>query len=113
LLLAAHRSLSPNDSVRPRQNVRWNRYADLLRGLEIDHQLKLRRLFYRKIGGFRKRLPKAPAILDFRFWILDWDSISIQKIGSNICYSCIGPVIEKRPVRVRSTGRQSKIENVI
>jgi hypothetical protein len=28
----------------------WNRKAQCLRGLEVDHQLELRRLLYRKIG---------------------------------------------------------------
>src|SRR5262249_54197047 len=29
----------------------WNREAEYLRGLEIDHELELRRLFDRKLGG--------------------------------------------------------------
>jgi hypothetical protein len=30
--------------IRPRQHIRRNRYADLFRGLQIDDELKLRRL---------------------------------------------------------------------
>src|SRR5262245_11313180 len=40
-----------NDFRRPRQYVRWNRYANLLRRLEIDHKLEPGRLFHRQIGG--------------------------------------------------------------
>jgi hypothetical protein len=36
---------------RPRQHIRWNREADLVGGFQIDHQLKLGRLFDRKISG--------------------------------------------------------------
>ena len=42
---------SSNYSVRPVQHRLRNRQADLLRRLEIDHQLELRRLLYRQIGG--------------------------------------------------------------
>jgi hypothetical protein len=35
----------------PRQHIRWNREADLVGGFQIDHQLKLGRLFDRKISG--------------------------------------------------------------
>ena len=42
---------SSNHSIRPRQHVRWYRQADLLRGLKIDHQLKLHRLLDWKISG--------------------------------------------------------------
>jgi hypothetical protein len=35
---------SSNYSVRSRQHIRWNREADLLRGFQVDHQFKLRRL---------------------------------------------------------------------
>ena len=38
------------DSIRPRQHIRRNRQADLLGGLEIDHKLKLHRLFDWQIG---------------------------------------------------------------
>ena len=41
-----------DDSVRPRQHVRRDREADLLGGLEIEHQIELDRLLYREIGGF-------------------------------------------------------------
>ena len=41
-----------NDFIRPHQHVRRNRQADLLRGFEIDDELKLFRLLYGKIGGF-------------------------------------------------------------
>src|SRR4029434_11163702 len=37
--------------VRPREHLPRNRYADFLRLLEIDHQLKLRRLLDGKIGS--------------------------------------------------------------
>ena len=39
--------------VRPRHHVRRNRQTDLLRRLEIDHQLELRRSFHRQISGLR------------------------------------------------------------
>src|SRR5690348_15799745 len=42
---------SPDDPVRSRQYVRRDREADLLGGLQIDHQLELRWLLDRKIGG--------------------------------------------------------------
>src|ERR1041385_742260 len=35
--------------VRPRQHVRRNREADLLRGFQVDHELELRRLFDGKV----------------------------------------------------------------
>jgi hypothetical protein len=37
-------------SIRPIQHRLRNREADLLRGLEIDHQLKLRRLLHRQVS---------------------------------------------------------------
>ena len=37
--------------VRPGEHLRRNRQADLLRRLQIDHQLELRRLLYRQITG--------------------------------------------------------------
>jgi hypothetical protein len=40
----------PNHLVRPRQHIRRNRQAELLGGLEIDHQLELDRLLDGKIG---------------------------------------------------------------
>jgi hypothetical protein len=42
---------SLDNFIRSRQHVRRYRQADLLRGLEIDHQLKFRRLLHRQIGG--------------------------------------------------------------
>src|SRR5439155_11175510 len=39
-------------SVRQRHHVRRNRQANLLGSLEIDYELKLRRLLHRQIGGF-------------------------------------------------------------
>ena len=41
---------SPNDFVRSCQHVRWNRQAKCLRGLQIDHELELRRLLHRQVG---------------------------------------------------------------
>ena len=38
-------------SIRSRQHIWRNREADLLGRFEIDHQLKLCRLFDRKVGG--------------------------------------------------------------
>ena len=43
-------NLSSDDSVRPPQHLLRNRQADLLRRLEIDHQLELRRLLHRQVG---------------------------------------------------------------
>jgi hypothetical protein len=44
-LLTAHRSLSFDHPIRPRQHVRRNGQADLLGSFEIDYQLELCRLF--------------------------------------------------------------------
>ena len=42
ILASLLRSLASLDHlVRPRQHVRWNRQADLLRGFKIDDQLEL------------------------------------------------------------------------
>src|SRR5438105_2165688 len=38
--------------IRPRQHLRRNRHADLLRGFEIDSKLKLHRLLYGQVSGF-------------------------------------------------------------
>src|SRR5207245_2404882 len=38
--------------VRPEQHRLRNRHADLLCRFQIDHQLELRRLLYRKVCGF-------------------------------------------------------------
>src|SRR5262249_3084903 len=51
----------------------------------------------------RKQLRKAPPILDFRFWILDYRKKN-PDIAPRILYSFSSPPIENR---------QSKIENVI
>jgi hypothetical protein len=32
--------------IRPRQHIRWDRYADLLRRLEVDNELELGRLLH-------------------------------------------------------------------
>jgi len=40
-----------DDLVRSHQHVRWNRPADLLRGLESDYELKLRGLLDGQVGG--------------------------------------------------------------
>jgi hypothetical protein len=40
--------------IRPRQHIRRNCHADLLRGLEIDYELELRRLFYWKFPSTRR-----------------------------------------------------------
>ena len=45
--------VSPNNSVRSRQHIRWNREADLLGRLETDHQLELRGLLHGQISRFR------------------------------------------------------------
>src|SRR5437867_2033466 len=44
--------ISFDHSVRQRHHVRRNRQANLLGSLEIDYELKLRRLLHRQIGGF-------------------------------------------------------------
>jgi hypothetical protein len=46
-----HSPFSLDHLVRPRQHIRRNRKTDLLRCLEIDHQLELHWLLYRKISG--------------------------------------------------------------
>ena len=45
------RLFSLDQLVRPGEHVRRDREADLLRRLEIDHELKLGRLLDRKVGG--------------------------------------------------------------
>ena len=42
--LLRYSELSFDDFIRPHQHVRRNRYTDLLSRLEIDDELKLRRL---------------------------------------------------------------------
>src|SRR5262249_5014633 len=42
--------LSLDHLIRSRQHVRWNRQADLLRSLQIEHKLELHRLLDRKVG---------------------------------------------------------------
>jgi len=42
---------SPNHSIRTHQHVRRDRQANLLRGLEVDYELKLHRLLHRQVGG--------------------------------------------------------------
>src|SRR5215831_19225443 len=41
-----------NDFIRPRQHIRRNRQADLLRRLEVDDQLELCRLLDWQVRGF-------------------------------------------------------------
>src|SRR5262249_22268517 len=41
----------PNHLIRSRQYIRRNCQADLLGGLEIDHELELHRLLHGEIGG--------------------------------------------------------------
>src|SRR4249920_3398361 len=40
-----------NHLIRPHQYIRRNRDADLLRGYQVNHELKLRGLFYWQVGG--------------------------------------------------------------
>ena len=47
------------------QHVRWNRQVDLLRRLEVDHQLKLRGLLHRQIGGGCARAQPADSRIFF------------------------------------------------
>ena len=49
----ATRSAHLNHPIRPRQHIRRNRQADLLRRFEIDDKLELLRLFDGKISGLR------------------------------------------------------------
>src|SRR5437867_8354269 len=49
--MTVYRSL--NDLIGPLQERLRDRQPERLRGLEIDHQLKLRGLFHREIGGLR------------------------------------------------------------
>ena len=37
--------------IRSRQHIRRNRQTDLLRGFQVDHQLKLRGLLHWQVGG--------------------------------------------------------------
>src|SRR5262249_43610218 len=49
--LLRHSSFRLSDHlVRSHQHLRWNRQADLLRGLEIDYEFEFRRLLHREIG---------------------------------------------------------------
>jgi hypothetical protein len=43
--------MSSDYFIRSDQNVWWNRYADLLRRLQIDHHLKFRWLLDGQVGG--------------------------------------------------------------
>src|SRR5262245_27231396 len=47
-----HLEVSLNNLVRSRQHIRWNRETDLLRGLQIDQQLELRRLLDWQVSRF-------------------------------------------------------------
>src|SRR5215831_15120663 len=38
--------------VRPRQYIGWNRNSNLLSGYQVNHELKLRGLFYWQVGRF-------------------------------------------------------------
>jgi hypothetical protein len=42
-----------DDLIRAQQHRLRDREAERLRGLEVDHQLELRRLLDRKVGGLR------------------------------------------------------------
>jgi hypothetical protein len=42
-----------DDFIRPEQHIRRNRHTDLLRRLEINHQLKPCRLLHRQVGRLR------------------------------------------------------------
>ncbi len=50
-LLYARGVRSPNHLIRPRQDIRGNRHADLLGGFQIDDELKLRRLLDGNVAG--------------------------------------------------------------
>ena len=43
---------SLNHLIRPREQVDWNCQSDLFRCLQVDHELKLRRLLHRQISRF-------------------------------------------------------------
>src|SRR5215471_9312919 len=53
VLITQSSALLPNNPVCSRQLAGWNRKADLLRWLEIDHQLEFGRLLDRQVGGLR------------------------------------------------------------
>src|SRR5438093_13745502 len=48
-----HGNLSFDHLIRPKKNRLRNREPDLLRGIQINHQLKLRRLLHRQVCGLR------------------------------------------------------------
>src|SRR5206468_2209126 len=50
-LVTANCVLLSNDSVRSNKHLLRNRQTDLFGGLQVDDELKLRRLFHREIGG--------------------------------------------------------------
>ena len=84
---------SLNDLVRPRKHLLRNRHADLLRRLEINHELKLRRLLHRKIGRLR-------ALQDFVH--VDGDA--------PVAVSAVGPVVHERAgIYSFSEGRREAI----
>ena len=56
--------ISFDQLVRPRQHFRRNRHADLFRWLYVDHELELRRLLHRQIGGFRSLQNSIHVICD-------------------------------------------------
>ena len=49
--LLHHSASSPDHPIRPRQHIRRNRQADLLRGFQIDDELELLRLLHWQVGG--------------------------------------------------------------
>src|SRR5450631_580525 len=51
----------PNHVIRTQQQRLWDGDAEHLRGLEIDHDLKLGRLFHRKLGKSRPSLASLPS----------------------------------------------------
>jgi hypothetical protein len=55
---------SLDQPTRPDEHLRRNCHADLLRCLEIDHQLKLRRLLHRQIGGLGSLQDSVHVICD-------------------------------------------------
>jgi len=50
--------------IRPREHLLRNRHADLLRRLEIDHQLEFRRLLHRQFGGLGSLQDSVHVICD-------------------------------------------------
>jgi hypothetical protein len=96
-----------DDLVRLEQNRLRNRYADLLRRFQVDHQLELRRLFHGKIcrlGALENFVDVSsgaaeqinPDFLEYFHFARskDLDSFRIAKIEHKVFFSFVYPSMQ-------------------